>query len=159
MGALSFGPELLPKGASYHGLVRHLRYSHGVGIRTRSGLLKGSLGCAVHVRLVVRAVEVLAVPARREVVDRHDAGRARLGGEVWRLPATSQNGLQTRIPETRVASRYLEGVGRRAADRHAETLWQCQRRRAALVEAATPTGLKAVTFFRGFPFPPRSFWV
>ena len=63
-------------------LVRQLGHAH----RVRRGA--GTSGCesffrrVEHVVLVVRRVEVLAIPARREVMHSHDATFARLRREV-----------------------------------------------------------------------------
>lgn len=101
-----------------HGLERHVW--HADRVRGRAGPVRHEAAPArvVHVVLVVGRVEVLAVPARREVVDRHDARRARLLGQLGRLGEPRHDVLQARVPEPRAGGR-----GRaRAADRHAEAL-------------------------------------
>ena len=67
---------------------------------------------------MVGTVQVLTIPAGREVVDSHDASRARLLGEAIGLTSSRVDVLKTRVTEAWVTSL---GVGR-AADCHAETL-------------------------------------
>jgi hypothetical protein len=48
-------------------------------------------------RLVVGAIEILAIPARGEMVDGHDAGGTGFAGEVWSLAAPGHDRPQAGI--------------------------------------------------------------
>ena len=96
----------------------------------------------VHVGLMVRAVEVLAIPAstqgqrlassaqqvwgkgylRREVVDSHYSARAGLSGELHRLGPSRIDIIQASVAKTRVALSAVDGIGLWTAHRHSETL-------------------------------------
>ena len=97
------GQHIIEYGSIPHSLVRNLWYPNWVRRRTGSGLAESAFRCAVHVRLVVRAVEVLAVPAGGEVVNGHDSGWTGLLGEVGRLEPAGEDSLQTGVAETRVS--------------------------------------------------------
>ncbi|KJR83613.1 uncharacterized protein SPSK_04359 [Sporothrix schenckii 1099-18] len=97
-------------------LERHLRHAHRVRRRAGPRVRKTvRVDRVVHVRLVVGAVQVLAVPAGREVVRREDAARARLGRHVGRdgAAAAARHAL---VAKADVVARLAGG----AADRHAE---------------------------------------
>jgi len=114
------GPQRLvvEHGRVPHGLIRHLWHSDGVRGRASSCRDETSLHGAVHVVLVVGTVEVLAVPARGEMVDGHDASRAGVLREVVGLATASVDVPETCITEPRVLAVLDCG----AADSHAETL-------------------------------------
>lgn len=70
------GPQVFEGARVPHGLVRQLRHLDGVRRGALGPVEEAALAFgfgAEHVGLVVRAVEVHAIPAGREVVDRHDA--------------------------------------------------------------------------------------
>lgn len=96
---------------------------HTDGMRGRTGSRDGEaggLGCIVHVRLMVRGVEGLAVPAGGEVVDRHDASWTGGRGECLGLGEAGVLRLQTGVAQAGCCPRGT--VGGRAADDHAEAL-------------------------------------
>lgn len=123
-------------------LVRQLRNSHGVAGRTRRARREPRGLRVVHVRcslsahpistvphppiggrltLMIRTVEVLAVPARREVVLRHDAALARLLWEVVDLGEARVLVVEAREAQALVFCHAVFALGG-AADRHAEAL-------------------------------------
>jgi hypothetical protein len=73
-------------------------------------------------RLVVGAIEVLAVPARGEVVDGHYAGGAGFPGEAWSLAAPGHDRLQAGVSKAWLGFCAVEGVCCGTAGCHAEAL-------------------------------------
>jgi hypothetical protein len=72
--------------------------------------------------LVVGAIEILAVPARGEVVDGHDAGGAGFAGEACSLAAPGHDRPQTGVSKARLGLCAIEGVRCGTAGCHAEAL-------------------------------------
>ncbi len=101
-----------------HGLKGDLRHANGVRGRASTGSDESSFPCVVHVILVVGAIEVLAVPAGGEVMNRHNPSWARLFRELCRLGEPSHDVLQTSVAQTGVGS----GLASRAANSHTEAL-------------------------------------
>jgi len=114
------GPERLvvESGGVPHGLVGNLGHADGVSGWASTGVDEASLYGVVHMVLVVGAVEILAVPARGEVVDGHDTSWAWLGGEVVGLCASGHDVLKASVAKT---GALVLAVGW-AANSHAETL-------------------------------------
>ena len=77
---------------------------------------------------MVGTVEILAVPACGEVVNRHDASRAGLLGEVWGLEAAGENGLKAGVAEALVSLSLCRIGGCGIADSHAKALKVPQQR-------------------------------
>ena len=78
----------------------------------------------VHVVLMVGGIEVLAVPAGREVVDGHDAGLAGRRRQGGGLGETRHDVAETGVPQTGVLAVLAAG----GTDGHAEALVVCQSR-------------------------------
>ena len=133
-------PHAVELGRVPEGLVGDLGGADRMRGRAWPGGLEGLLGRVVHVRLVVGRVEVLAVPARGEVVHRHDAALAGRGGEVGQLGEAGALVLQADEAQADVALRRPEAVGRRVADGHAE----------ALVFLLLVSGRWEATYIRGY---------
>lgn len=69
---------------------------------------------------MVRTVQILAIPTRWEMMDRHDASRARFLGEVWGLGSSREDGLEAGISKTWLGA--VDAVYGGVSDSHAETL-------------------------------------
>lgn len=101
-----------------HGLECDVRHAHGVRGRARPVRHEPARAAVVHVVLVVGRVQVLAIPARREVMNRHDSRRAGRRREVDRLGEARHHVLQTRVPKVGGPAARRGG----AADGHAKAL-------------------------------------
>jgi len=111
-------PQAVELGGVPSGLERDLRDADGV--RRGAGRSVGEalrVNRVVHVRLVVGAVKVLAVPARSEVVGGEDTARAGLAGHI-RHDSTSAAAAHALVAETSVVLRLSTW----RSHRHAETL-------------------------------------
>ena len=74
---------------------------------------------------MVGTIEILAVPARGEVVDGHDSGGAGLPGESWSLAAPGHDSPQASVSKAWLGFCAVESVRCGIAGRHAEALRAC----------------------------------
>lgn len=92
-----------------------------MGRRARASIDESGCGHGiVHVRLVIRTVEILAIPASRKVVGNKDSSRTWLGREVRKLCTSVDKSLQAVVAEAGV--RF--SLGNWAAHRHAEARFE-----------------------------------
>jgi len=117
-------PQAVESGGIPQGFVGDLREADGVRLGAFSGNGEGLPGRVVHVGLVVGAVEILAVPARGEVVDRHDTTLAGFGGELGELGEPSELAVEADEAKSVVILRRRQRVCARRTNRHAEALKQ-----------------------------------
>lgn len=103
-----------------HSLEQDLREPHGVRRRAGAAGLEGARLRVRDVVLVVGRVEVLAVPARREPVVRHDAAGARLRREADGLRRARALVLHADVGQLPELPRFLAVVVGRVADEHPE---------------------------------------
>jgi len=110
-------PQAVELGGVPYSLVDDLWHANGVGGRAWAsiGETKSANGI-VHVRLVIGAIEVLAIPACWEVVGYKNTSRARLGGEVRELSASVKKCLEAVVAEASMGLGSLT----RAANGHTE---------------------------------------
>jgi hypothetical protein len=99
-----------------------LRRTDRMGTGAWTCFAEASFGSTVHMRLVVGAIEILAVPARGEVVDGHDAGGAGLPREAWSLAAPGHDSPQAGVSKAWLGFCAVESVRCGIAGRHAEAL-------------------------------------
>lgn len=92
-----FGPHVSKHGRIPHCLVRELRHLDRVRRWTWACWSEAAFGRGEHVRLVVWRVEILPIPAAREVVDCHYTSRAWTSGEVLCLKSTGEDRLETSV--------------------------------------------------------------
>jgi len=115
-----FWPHVIKRGRIPHRFVRDLRHTDRVGTGTWTCFAEAAFGGTVHMRLVVGAIEILAVPARGEVVDSHDAGGAGFAGEAWSLTAPGHDRPQTGVSKAGLGFCAVERVRCGTAGCHAE---------------------------------------
>lgn len=115
-----FRPHVGEHGRVPHCLVSELRHLDGMRCWAWTGRSEAAFGGGEHVALVVWRVEVLSIPATREMVDRHDASRARTCGKVGRFKAAREDGLEASVRKALLGSVERGRCG--AAYSHAESL-------------------------------------
>lgn len=126
-----------------HDLVHDLRDLDGVGARARSAGLERAGGRVRDVRLVVRGVEVLAVPACREVHRHSPAAAAGLRREGLRVLPRAGGPAERVLLHVRLAAvaqallHRAGGAVRRVSDEHSEALIKCKN---SQLEASFPVG-------------------
>jgi hypothetical protein len=90
--------------------------------RASSSVLESLLLRVVHVVLVVRTIDILPVPARREMMYSHDTALTRLR---WKVRQLGESGVfvgEADEAEADVLLGSVERIRSGAADRHAEAL-------------------------------------
>jgi hypothetical protein len=90
--------------------------------RASSSVLESLLLRVVHVVLVVRTIDILPVPARREMMYSHDTALTRLR---WKVRQLGESGVfvgEADEAEADVLLGRVERIRSGAADRHAEAL-------------------------------------
>lgn len=87
-----------------HGFIRNLWHADGMRGWAWTGVLEHPFYCVIHVILMVGAIKVHTVPARREMMNSHDASWARFLGEVIGLAASCVDVLQTSVTEAWIST-------------------------------------------------------
>lgn len=104
-----------------HSLQKDLWDLDGVGAWALAAALeRAGLGVG-NVVTVIRAVQVLAVPACGEAVVRHDTSRAGLGGEVYSLWLAGSLVLHADVGQLTEFTGLITGPVADVTDEHAET--------------------------------------
>jgi len=111
------GPHGVELSCIPQSLIGYLWHTNWVRGWARTRGLEGSLYSVKHVRLVVRAVQILAIPACREVVNSHNATFTWLVGEIRKLGESRPLSFQANEAQTIMFALIVTG---RAANGHSE---------------------------------------